>query len=333
MVSICSKKDKRFFKNLDVIYEEESKMKEICWKKIDYLRNFFKKCREIKQSPEFSTNFTEREQNQITKKNVAVANLKFIFSANQNQKIILLPLYDQNHQIFSFSDLNSFSKVAIEHEQKSALLKICYKNGKNYRDVLENKYELHHSEKALLGFIYEKSENIINQLVSEMNILNMDLQPFSSVEIQLFTFRDSCVFCESLLSCRNAIIFQKLMSDFLEITQNLSNQTIKLFSKKDQKIRKSLSFALKLWDSNDQKDANSEELKMSKNLEKDYLRKDFFSTELLFRLIKNPKIPILTFPRTFFVSIPQNIDEFDIYNKDYLINEKNAARFINSITE
>lgn len=166
-----------------------------------------------------------------------------------------------------------------------------------------------------------------------MNILQLELQPFSNVEIELFTFRDSCVYCESLLSCRNAIIFQKLIGDFLKITQNLNNLAINLFSKEDQKINKSLSFALKLWDSNDQKDTNSKRLKMSKNLKKDYLRKDFFSLEFLLRLIKNPKNPILAFPRTFFVSTPQNSDEVEIYKKDYLKNETKAAKFINSIPE
>ena len=328
-----SKMDNKRYKLIDIFADlnydmsrENPQINKIFWNKVDNMRSFLKN--EISKKINYSPNFNVEESAQIISKNVATANIKFNF---KNDRYAILPLLDENFPVFAFSDLDNFTKLQVKIEQKSSLLKIVWKTTQYLSEIEEDRYELNHSEKAIFGFIYEKAEDLMNQLVTKMTDEDIphDFIDFFSIEIQIFSFRDSCIFCESFLSCKNSILFQELMKHYLNIFDRKNAESINKFIEKKQRVTKNISFALKIQSSEKKNEMIDKNRKESKNLKKDKNEKDFFSKEFLMRFLTRKEF--LTNKRTFFVSTPKEKNHFEIYKNSYLDKEKNTAQIINGL--
>ena len=112
---------------------------------------------------DFSADFNEEEKAHIVNKNVSLANIKFNFT--ESLLGVEIPLYDPEKPIFSTLDLDVLAENFLKKEQKEALLKVGYKLEKSLEEVKKSFYQLNHSEKAVLGFIYTNSENILKKLL------------------------------------------------------------------------------------------------------------------------------------------------------------------------
>ena len=302
-------------------------MKEINWDRVNSMRQYL--ANKINEKTNFPASFNYVQETNVLKKNIVLANIKFSFEGHSP---ILLPLYDPNHPIYSIHDLNFCTSLYLKKDQSLALLKYAYAESSKLAEIEYNLNELNHSEKALVGYISENFRQIIKDLVDSLKARNHDLSPFKSILLQIWSFRDSCVQCESLLSDNHWELYSGLLKEFLQFT----NQDYSLLydgPKDNFCINKELSFSNYHPDSGYVRPEDRKRKHInSKYLEKDYLAKDFFSFEFLKRYLTRSHI---IYPkRTFFVSgITEEDDfkkDFEDYLKNFKDNEIKVANMLNN---
>ena len=298
-------------------------------KRLESMRNFFKTTLEKKKNS--STEFTPKETAHILNKIVSLANIKFTFSVQS--KTIVIPLYDPNSPLVSFRDLDIMAQNFLKKEQKEALFKIGYDLNQRMEEVKKNIYQLNHSEKTVLGFVYKNSDVIASKLFKRLQELKIEMMPFDSIEIQIYTFRDLCKYCESFLSLRTSNLFQILLKDFMKLIGQ-STEHLRNLTSSNLRITKTASFTIKLPDSSDEEKL-CEILKKSKNLCKDYQKKDFFSIAFLIRFLNVQDERILLDERTYFVSCVKDDKEkyMSNYIAKYAINEHSVVSILNALTK
>ena len=172
---------------------------------------------------------------------------------------------------------------------------------------------------------------IVTSLLKRLQQLELaDINPFDSIEIQIYTFRDLCKFCESFLALRTSNLFQVLLKDFMNLTGQ-SREVIRNLTSSNLRIIKSASFTHKL----PEKELCNL-LQKSKNLQKDYHEKDFFfSIEFLTSFLNVQDERILSVERTYFVSCVKAEEEEFMRNYfvKYAINWQNIVSILNTLTK
>ena len=220
----------------------------------------------INEKEKYETKFDSQQILHVLSKNFSIANIKFSFAGH---KPIVMPLNDLNYPIFSIHDLDNFSSIYLREEQYSALLKYAYDQTKALQEIKNETNELNHSEKGMFGYIYQHSKQIIKDLIQLLKDQNYDLSPFNSIEIQMYTFRDSCVYCESFLSSSSWLLFSCLLKEFLQLRNNNNDNFLYAYKKENIFINKVLSFSMYLNNSSHLQ----EEQHIPKHLKSKYLKK------------------------------------------------------------
>jgi len=319
----------KFFEQLVFHMQLAEPLGKIIWDRVAATREYLSKKINEKQE-DFDTKPNADQTYQLFNKNFSIANLIFYFDDNCDDEIFL-PLNDPDYPVFSIHDLDSMSYNHLRDEQKLALLQYAYHKTSPLEEIKYDKMELNHSEKALLGYIYQNSKKIIKKLTELLKDQNHDLTPFKSIDIQVYTFRYSCVYCESLLSNPNTVLFNCLLKEFLQLHPNddypfqISHESICIY--------KVLSFTLYMQNSAfEDKEKNVPQYKKSKYLQKDYVAKDFFSYEFLKRYLTGQSK--FYHKRTFFVSgVKEDGKSFKTYLKKFKHNEIAVAKILNSRAE
>ena len=314
-----------FFSKLLFILESPTNMRKINWGRVNAMRQYL--ANNINEKKNFSLDCFHATN--VLSKNIVLANLKFSFL---DHSPILLPLYDPNYPIYSIHDLNVCTSLYLKKDQSLALLKYAYAETSKLEEIEYNYNELNHSEKALVGYILQNFKGIITDLVNSLKAQNYNLSPFNSILLQIWSFRDSCVQCESLLSDNHWELYSGLLQEFLQFTHQ-DYSWLYDCPKDNLCINKELSFSMYLPDSSFLAPEDKIRRHMnSKYLEKDYIAKDFFSFEFLRRYLTRSDI---IYPkRTFFVSgikVEGNFQpNLDNYLKNFKDNELKVANMLNT---
>ena len=279
----------------------------------------------------------EQEKKNLISKNVVLANLVLKFEEKNNlgkkmKKYVKIPVY---YPEIDRTDIYNLTEKSLEFVTETVKNQMDALEEETKMEIEENqnrKYDENHSEKTLLGFLYQYGEYFSELIGQQMKKSKLNISQLRKIVLHVYSTRICCPSCKSFLSNENTfqtilrtLINQKIYdldkSELDETNVKDLNETLN-----NIKLRIKLSYTLPPLNDpeiNQAKKERNREKKEKRTLIIDTEEKDFFNFKLLFGFLKNDQIKLIK--STFFVS---TAPLFRLINSNIYDQEKEIENII-----